>query len=833
MVKNTRPPLDRLSFSTTGILSIVLTTVILTTGVALQGSGLHASAFTDLVGSFFMPLTAPATTTTLQLSTETVSQPSAGTVMLPPTMNNDSGIFAPSYFINTTTTTNIDHPAAQDNLPVMNPPPPETGIPTNFVPVSTTTEPELPAPPTTPQVPAPPAPSNPTPPAAPSCGGVGSLCGYGFTRGCCPNTRCDGDRCVACIGPDGRCNIDGATGPCCTGTCQQQAYTGPHINAGLCPAATSPPPRPPPSCLREGDPCLGGARGLCCSGMTCTAGRCRVPPPPPPACAQRDGTCGAGRPCCTGNACIRGTCYRISPTGPGTGTCGNANNYCMQRPCCTGLVCVDGLDQYAPVCASPTDTSRPPLPPPPTPPATCGTDGLSCCIPSYSCAAGFLCNGDFTCEACGAGGQRCCDGDIRTCSQDGTVCGYGQPAERRCEPCGGDNQLCCSLNLGAAAPGVGTCTDAALECRGSYCRPPITCGTRGLACCATGTACQGALECNGANVCEYPCGTEGITCCNWSPTNLGTCVNPANNPMQLKCVGSPGNPLTPATCQACGGLYQGCCANDGCRTTPTAPLDCRGGTCRPPCGRETEACCPTVQGFPGTCEATNPNSQPLGCSGNNPGTCVQCGNVVGAPCCPGTGCSNNLSLRCGSPWTPPGAQRAPDRCLHCGAVNELCCAGNSCPHGDGVTLYCEQETQVCRAPAPPSSTAPASSTQASVSRPSSSAPSVPPPDSVPICGRSIPNSTDANACNSGTCADGRLCRGGVFENCTFNWGVVWWCYRYVTCGCFTTNDAVPCESRNETDCRGSNGDGRAPDCTAEGSSCRRGTFGFGCSCQSR
>jgi hypothetical protein len=455
--------------------------------------------------------------------------------------------------------------------------------------------------------------------------------------------------------------------------------------------------------------------------------------------------------------------------------------------------------------------------------ATCGGSGQACCRPAFTCNAGFICNNDITCEACGGmnsdgTGQKCCGtGAASTCNGPGLICAPGQPGERRCARCGADGQWCCGMNMGIINPPAGTCNNPTLECSGLTCRRPITCGRQGLPCCLTGTACEGALECKSNNICDYPCGDrDGDFCCG---NPMTTCNHPT-----LACVQGVGYANGIRFCRACGDTGQpGCTDPSVPQCNGTRRLDPVTQRCMDPCGGAGETCCSS--GLPCTGNLT--------CSGN---TCQNCGNQDQACCntnpycktqnpaltCWGnstTGytcraCGSAGQLSCGGACLPGLQPNTSNVCTQpCGMLNQRCCstgsacfAGGACQYGmcltfgacilDGVECpqgsgccsgsYCANDgsTQRCRR-LPPVITPPITS---------SAAPPPPPPASCN--GNTIVNSTDVNACATiANCPAGQRCNGTVVTICTHRFCPWSWCpcVRWesdVSCSC----GGPPCRS---------------------------------------
>ncbi|MEM1418441.1 MAG: hypothetical protein AAGH15_26335, partial [Myxococcota bacterium] len=145
----------------------------------------------------------------------------------------------------------------------------------------------------------------------------------------------------------------------------------------------------------------------------------------------------------------------------------------------------------------------------------CGGLGERCCptgafSSAFCSASGVKCSGftGGTCEACGAPGEACCEGQAcdgsgccvdDTCVADMDLCtaAAGTCSDGACEggACGRIGGPCC--------PGIGCSADFAV-CRGGVCAP---CGVEGEICCGAERECLAPFVCDlrpGPDICELP-----------------------------------------------------------------------------------------------------------------------------------------------------------------------------------------------------------------------------------------------------------------------------------------------------------------------------------------
>lgn len=215
-----------------------------------------------------------------------------------------------------------------------------------------------------------------------------------------------------------------------------------------------------------------------------------------------------------------------------------------------------------------------------------------------------------------------------------------------------------------------------------------TCGARGLACCASGSACYFALTCQ-SGVCLPPatdagvCGGLGQACCSGSCTASGTvCQSNVCVAQSTPDAGTDAGNQLKMTGEAC-----------------TADAQCVDGTCLQvgfDSGYCTKACTTSVDCFAGSQCGVNP-------SGIGPAkVCLkQCSNPGVAPggCRSGYVCEANAGTS-GVPVCFPACTSvtqcglAPDcdsRGFCCGGDGFVCCNGNTCLNGTS----CQSGT--CRA----------------------------------------------------------------------------------------------------------------------------------------
>src|SRR5260370_17557275 len=173
--------------------------------------------------------------------------------------------------------------------------------------------------------------------------------------------------------------------------------------------------------------------------------------------------------------------------------------------------------------------------------APCGSRGEPCCL-GAACSGGACCvdrtcfgagvpwchslgactNG--SCGACGAAGQRCCDGvptpscssgpECAGCTAANAMCPSAQSGAT-CVACGGDGQPCCSGRT----------------CAGKYslCRPSIDtngtctsrCGQVGQDCCSNDFSNESSLACRNGAVCLWQTTVRQTT------TTGSICVDPS------------------------------------------------------------------------------------------------------------------------------------------------------------------------------------------------------------------------------------------------------------------------------------------------------------------
>jgi hypothetical protein len=157
---------------------------------------------------------------------------------------------------------------------------------------------------------------------------------------------------------------------------------------------------------------------------------------------------------------------------------------------------------------------------------------------NFCVASGLVCSGaggggtPGMCVACGAAGQRCCDG-------------------------GGCAGGCCDNSTEMCVADGGTCGAMQGTCTGGGCQSGA-CGKIGEPCCAGGVGCTVAFSvCNDVRVCTA-CGGADQRCCQ-DAQGQGFCAQPYSCDDNDRC-------------RACGGAGQPCCAGGICAT----------GTCQDP-----------------------------------------------------------------------------------------------------------------------------------------------------------------------------------------------------------------------------------------------------------
>lgn len=193
----------------------------------------------------------------------------------------------------------------------------------------------------------------------------------------------------------------------------------------------------------------------------------------PTGCSSGDSDCkkGVGQSCsgnseCSTNVCANGFCCSQScsgscmscaaaDTGQGNGTCAavTASKMCSPRTCSNGDVvegrCSGGTcqPQVVKACSSTEQCMNA------TCVATCGNDGLPCCVGGGNCnSSNLFCDDNFVCKVRLVDGSDCVDSTSRKrddwcksnyCSRSGT-----------CIPCGGLHQNCCTSGSSACSSGT-------------------------------------------------------------------------------------------------------------------------------------------------------------------------------------------------------------------------------------------------------------------------------------------------------------------------------------------------------------------------------------------
>jgi len=269
-------------------------------------------------------------------------------------------------------------------------------------------------------------------------------CGPGTGVPCClpDGTGCPGNE--RCVGRDDNavCISCGTTGSSCCNhgeVCRQglscfdrPGATQTDDRCEACGAAPQP-GSPPQQC------CPGNE---CHDGSTCIAGLCQF-------CGERGEQCCNGRRCseqflaCQGDG--DGTCVQTCGA-PGLQCCGTPGSifgpprgYCVGRAEC---------DENQFTCSA------------------CGAQSQACCESGTRCDAGLGCDSSSHCVTCGGLDHPCCSvsttpGQVSLTCQLGLVCGNSG----KCVPCGGENQSCCSS--------VPACIANGTSCSSGICiRPP-------------------------------------------------------------------------------------------------------------------------------------------------------------------------------------------------------------------------------------------------------------------------------------------------------------------------------------------------------------------------
>lgn len=273
------------------------------------------------------------------------------------------------------------------------------------------------------------------------------------------------------------------------------------------------------------------------------------------------------------------------------------------------------------------------------------------------------------------------------CTEAGECLASARQSAMECGPAGGTCAACLPGQLCA----TGRCVkdpdasvvldDGGIEMPDAG-RPDsgVQCGSLGAACCASGSACGGALTCQG-NVCRQPvadagaCGALGQNCCTnstctalGSTCSAGTCVAQ----MTTDAGTDGGSPLKSAG--------EACTADSQCVDATCLQNGFNGGYC-------TKACTTSANCTFGSWCGLNPTS-PIGpthiclksCSnpGVAPGGCRSgyvCDANTGAPqpvCYPG--CASVTQCALGTP-------ECDSRGFCCGGAGLTCCDGNTCLNG--------------------------------------------------------------------------------------------------------------------------------------------------------
>jgi hypothetical protein len=371
----------------------------------------------------------------------------------------------------------------------------------------------------------------------------------------------------------------------------------------------------------------------------------------------------------------------------------NEKNYsarCGQvyQSCCSGSTACSGMDTL--VCSSPDNKCKP-----------CGYPGRDCC-PGGGCRMPSLvsCTSSNVCSYCGGTNDPCCtDPSKPSCRYSSDTCDNGtckncgglyanccsdgmcmsglscDSADNKCKTCGFIDNLCCT------APGENPCNDN-LACTDGKCK---FCGYLNDPCCTTDPACMSGQCIDGK--CQN-CGNIGNSCCPGNVCQFGQCKD--------------------GTCQNCGFIGQPCCNGGACNSSN---LQCVGGKCDL-CGGQGQSCCPSGNACQvgnvcksGRCESCgsngsdccplpNPNNNPCNssnsiCDGNN--KCVQCGLLVGQPCCTKQGqepclagtCSNGI---CENTCALLGGS--------CHDTYRKCCPGRTCERAC-TGFFCSSVGRCC------------------------------------------------------------------------------------------------------------------------------------------
>lgn len=305
----------------------------------------------------------------------------------------------------------------------------------------------------------------------------------------------------------------------------------------------------------------------------------------------------------------------------------------------------------------------------------CEKPGDPCCradseVKTDHCHQGLGCNVTAgRCEACGAPGQVCCDGDFTGFSQKGYNGLLLDPRER-VESC--DKGAFCDAHLaadGESWTGTRRCGACGSQQGGSCCPPDVR---YGLGRCFPDARSGRRLTCNdpwlGDQGTCVPCGRSHgeIACASSFPCDDGLV---AENGICVVC-GVPGAPTCDrgepcrgddsvpgkpnwSHCVAAGGLNQPCRKSGGCSNHG---LFCNEKKVCEPCGDGGQRCCPPGIDSPcqlarecrdGRCFACGYENMPV-CAGGSP--CPFSGEPEGGMCrpCgrPGQLCCFGLSIRC-------------------------------------------------------------------------------------------------------------------------------------------------------------------------------------------
>jgi hypothetical protein len=294
----------------------------------------------------------------------------------------------------------------------------------------------------------------------------------------------------------------------------------------------------------------------------------------------------------------------------------------------------------------------------------CDTAGRTCCGPDAAvktnhCHKGLGCNiTSNKCEACGAPGQPCCDGDFTGFSNKSYSGILLDPTER-IESCNGSAS--CDAKLapdGISWTGTRLCGACGQKEGGSCCPPDVR---YALGRCFDDAQTGKHLTCNdpwaGASSTCIPCGRwagdracmQGRPCGDWMVEVDGFCRS-CGQPEQPVC--DRGKPCIDqavpdrwyTTCVLAGGPNQPCLENGTCRFLG---LFCNSAKICEPCGSPGQACCP----------GGNPPCQSSNCENNR---CFACG-YVNMPFCPG------------ADPCPHGGEPIDGMCRPCGKLGEPCC----------------------------------------------------------------------------------------------------------------------------------------------------------------